>query len=318
MLQVVRPLEMLGVAMRDLSQAVAFIHPLLDVLRVPMEVPARALPGPEQAPERCAPGTAAAPPPATRTIGSRQGAPRIRFQGVHFGYDANRPVLKDFELDIEAGAMVAIVGASGSGKSSIARLLLRFYDPVAGQILLDQLPVDALAIGELRGMIGLVPQDVALFNDTIAANIGIAVSGAQRRDIEHAARVAHLHDFISQLPAGYDTLVGERGLKISGGERQRIAIARAILRRPRIYVLDEATSMLDSRTEAAVLRSVREAAAGCTTLTIAHRLSTARHADEIVVLENGRITERGRHASLIANGGAYARLWHAQLRGDTT
>jgi len=182
--------------------------------------------------------------------------------------------------------------------------------------MLGQVAVDAVQLGELRRMIGLVPQDVALFNDSIAANIAIASPGARRQDIERAARIAQLHDFVSQLPAGYDTPVGERGLKLSGGERQRIAIARAVLRRPRIYVLDEATSMLDNRTEAAVLRELREAAAGCTTLTIAHRLSTARHADEIVVLEEGRVAERGGHASLLATGGAYARLWHAQQRSE--
>jgi len=300
--------------MRDLSQAVAFIHPLLDVLREAPETTTAVVTGPGTS-DCCA--RAAAPRSTdTGTIDSTHRGPTIRFRGVHFGYDAEHPVLRGFDLDIEAGSTVALVGASGSGKSSLVRLLLRFYEPAAGQVMLGQVAVDAVQLGELRRMIGLVPQDVALFNDSIAANIAIASPGARRQDIERAARIAQLHDFVSQLPAGYDTPVGERGLKLSGGERQRIAIARAVLRRPRIYVLDEATSMLDNRTEAAVLRELREAAAGCTTLTIAHRLSTARHADEIVVLEEGRVAERGGHASLLATGGAYARLWHAQQRSE--
>jgi len=313
MLQVVRPLEMLGVAVRDLSHATAFIRPLLDVLNEPTERSANASIE-LKARDSHAPGKASTTNTANTPSSPFKG-PCISFQGVDFGY-GNGHVLKGLDLHIGAGRNVAIVGTSGSGKSSLVRLLLRLYDPMGGQILIDRIPLDTLPVTELRDMIGLVPQDVALLNDTIAGNIGIGRSGAQRRDIERAARIAHLHDFISQLPAGYDTSIGERGLKLSGGERQRIAIARAILRRPKVYVFDEATSMLDSQTEAAILRNVRQAATGCTTITIAHRLSTARDADEIVVLDNGKIAERGVHAALLASDGPYARLWHAQQRGD--
>ena len=314
MLQVVRPLEMLGVAVRDLSQATALIRPLLDVLNQPTERSANASTELVKAGDPHVPGKTSTTNTANTPSSPFKG-PCISFQGVDFGY-GNGNVLKGLDLHIGAGRNVAIVGTSGSGKSSLVRLLLRLYDPMAGRILLDSIPLDKLPVTELRDMIGLVPQDVALLNDTIAGNIGIGRSGAQRRDIERAARIAHLHDFISKLPAGYDTLVGERGLKLSGGERQRIAIARAILRRPKVYVFDEATSMLDSQTEAAILRNVRQAATGCTTITIAHRLSTARDADEIVVLDNGKIAERGVHAALLASDGPYARLWHAQQRGD--
>ena len=306
MLQVMRPLEMLAVAVRDMSQALAFIGPLLDLLREPTEVTAE-----------IPPADGAALGGRTKDAGNRRRrAPSVHFCDVYFAYDAGQPVLQALELHIDAGRSVAIVGASGSGKSTLVRLLTRLYDPQVGRILLDDVPIDDLSAGELRAMIGWVPQDTVLFNDTIAVNIGIGKLDAQRCDIERAARIAQLHDFVSTLPAGYDTPVGERGLKLSGGERQRIAIARAVLKRPSIYVFDEATSMLDNQTEAAILDELRNVSAGCTTITIAHRLSTARRADEIVVVEDGRIAERGTHRSLLATGGAYARLWRAQGRGD--
>jgi ABC-type transport system involved in Fe-S cluster assembly fused permease/ATPase subunit len=312
MLQVVRPLEVLGFAARDVSQALGFIRPLLEVLREPTEVSSQEAMSPPAPP----PSTESVRTPSVRSATAlRQGSPGVQFQGVQFGYDDARPVLKGLDLDIAAGRSLAIVGASGSGKSSLVRLLLRLYEPQAGHILLDQRPIKGLPAGELRAMIGLVPQDTILFNDTLANNIGLGKPGAPRSEIEQAARRAQLHDFVASLPAGYGTLVGERGLKLSGGERQRVAIARALLKRPRIFVFDEATSMLDSQTEAAILRDLQTVSDGCTTITIAHRLSTVLHADDIVVLDKGQVRERGRHAALIAQGGLYARLWHRQMHG---
>jgi ABC-type transport system involved in Fe-S cluster assembly fused permease/ATPase subunit len=301
MLQIVRPLEMLGAALRDVSQALGFVHPLLAVLEEPTEEL-------HKEPHENAPSA-----PTTRAVAPSVAAAHLCFQNVIFGYSADRPVLKNLNLDIAAGRTVAIVGASGAGKSSLVRLMLRLYEPQGGRILLDQTPINTLPAAELRSMIGLVPQDTVLFNDTVAYNIGIGKAGASRMDIEHAARLAHLHDFIESLPAGYDTLVGERGLTVSGGERQRIAIARAVIKRPRLYVFDEATSSLDSQTESGILRNLREVSAGCTTITIAHRLSTVLQADEIVVLDKGKVAERGTHAVLLERGGLYAALWLAQL-----
>ena len=312
MLQIVRPLEVLGSAVRDVSQALGFVQPLIEVLQEPTEAQAQQL---MCAPPRAAAGGSARVKPTRRHATSFQQSSGVRFQAVHFAYDAARPVISGLELDIAAGTRLAIVGISGSGKSSLVRLLLRLYQPQSGCIRLDGTPIDALPAHELRAMIGLVPQDTILFNDSFARNIGIGRPGATRDQIEQAARRAQLHDFIASLPAGYDTQVGERGLKLSGGERQRVAIARAVLKRPRLYVFDEATSMLDSQTEAAILRDLLTVSAGCTTITIAHRLSMVMHADDIAVLDQGRVAERGRHAVLLAQGGLYARLWHRQMQG---
>lgn len=304
MLQLVRPLEMLGAAARDIAQSLGFVRPLLDILREPTEMTEMT-------------GATAAPTEIDTTAPTRLPGtgPAVRFENITFGYDPLRPVIRGLDLDIPAGSTVAIVGASGSGKSSLVRLLLRLYRPQSGRILMDGLPIDALSAADLRTRIGLVPQDTALFHDSIASNIGLGRHGADAVEIARAAGHAQLHPFIAGLPTGYATLVGERGLQISGGERQRIAIARAVLGRPDLFVFDEATSMLDSRTEAALLRDLHAVTAGRTTIIIAHRLSTVKNADDIVVLDQGRVAERGGHAELLHRAGLYAHLWHQQMRG---
>jgi len=297
MLQMTRPLEVLGSATRDVARALSFMRPLLEILERP-EAPA----------ESCRAASASARPPPAQ-------APSIRFENVGFGYDAHRPVLRGLNLDIPPGCTTAIVGSSGSGKSSIVKLLLRLYAPQSGRILIDGFPIDEMPVEASRALMALVPQDAALLHASAAVNIALGMPNARQDDIEAAARAALLHPVIDALPERYDTPLGERSQTLSGGERQRLAIARALLRQPRIYLLDEPTSMLDSRTEAAIMESLRTLTTGCTTLLIAHRLSTVMHADNIVVLQDGQVQERGSHAALLAQGGLYAQLWKQQAPG---
>ena len=236
----------------------------------------------------------------------------IVFDDVSFGYDTRRPILKNISLSVEPGKTVALVGPSGSGKSTVSRLLFRFYDAQSGDIRIDGQSVRDVSQNSLRAAIGMVPQDTVLFNDTIYYNIAYGRPGATPSEIEEAARLASIHDFIMALPEGYQSKVGERGLKLSGGEKQRVAIARTILKRPHILVFDEATSALDSRTEQEILSSLRQVSADHTTLTIAHRLSTIIDSDEIIVLNDGVIVERGTHTDLLAREGLYADMWARQ------
>ena len=252
-------------------------------------------------------------------VSDKEGAPElalsggeVRFEDVHFGYNPDREILKGISFTVPAGKTVAIVGPSGAGKSTISRLLFRFYDVTGGSVKIDGQDLRDVAQRSLRGAIGIVPQDTVLFNDTVYYNIAYGRPGSPKEAVEHAAQMARIHDFVTALPQGYETKVGERGLKLSGGEKQRVAIARTILKSPSILLFDEATSALDTHTEREIQQSLREVSRNRTTLVIAHRLSTVVDADEIIVLEAGSIVERGRHGELLEADGTYAAMWRRQ------
>ena len=289
LIQLYTPLNFLGMVYRNIKQSLTDLEQMTALLAVKPEIDDR-------------PGV----PPLS------VGAGVVAFHRVDFRYDPRRPILSDVDFEVASGATVAIVGPSGTGKSTIARLLFRFYDVDAGAVEIDGQDIRNVTQDSLRRAIGVVPQDTVLFNDTIYYNIAYGRPGATRAEIEEAARLARIHDFASALPDGYDTMVGERGLKLSGGEKQRVAIARVILKAPQILIFDEATSALDTKTEREIQASLAEVSAGRTTLVIAHRLSTIVDADEILVLEGGRIVERGHHTELLLRRGVYATMWARQ------
>jgi ATP-binding cassette, subfamily B, heavy metal transporter len=289
LIQLYIPLNFLGVMYREIKQAMVDMERMFRLLGENREVEDR---------------------PGAKPLAVSGGA--IRFESVDFGYEAARPILHDVSFEVPAGHKVAVVGSSGSGKSTLARLLFRFYDVNRGRITIDGQDIREVQQASVRAAIGVVPQDTVLFNDTIYYNIAYGRPEATREEVEHAARVAHIAEFIERLPVQWETTVGERGLKLSGGEKQRVSIARTLLKQPPILVFDEATSALDSRTEKAIQVELSDIARNHTTLVIAHRLSTIVDADEILVLEAGRIVERGSFRSLLAANGRFAEMWRLQ------
>ena len=293
LMQLSIPLNFIGSIYREVRQGLTDIEAMFDLLDVKQEV---------------------TDAPDAKPLIVKEG--EIRFNHVEFSYDTNRQILKDIDFSVPAGKTVAIVGPSGAGKSTISRLLFRFYDVQKGSIMIDGQDIRSVTQKSLRNAIGMVPQDTVLFNDTIAYNIRYGRPDASDEEVKKAAEMAQIGDFIAQLPDGYQSMVGERGLKLSGGEKQRVAIARTILKAPPILILDEATSALDTATELEIQYALDVVSRGRTTLVVAHRLSTIIGADEILVLKGGRIIERGKHDELLAKGGLYASMWHKQLEAS--